>query len=234
MITKAREAELIVEIARVLGHGSEEIRAWCESAREQFRAVRDEIGATGKRDKLHRIMKTCLAAAKAVSDSNLQDDEWLPKGQFGHRFEFLAGSTRIAMLLWLTAEAAKAAAEKLKLPKAKATPDKDATAHYAYMLVVEFPPRRKSVRRSHEGTTDAAWYANPRRSGSSGFQEPSSSPDGPYLTVAPLLFEYFTGQKPKAKKNGNPLERSCRKVLRHLHGSRGRKRRPQRTGQTAP
>jgi hypothetical protein len=46
-------------------------------------------------------------------------------------------------------------------------------------------------------------------------QEPSTSPDGPYLSIAPLLFEYFTGQEPE-----KGLERSCRKVLALLRPDR--------------
>ena len=50
------------------------------------------------------------------------------------------------MLLAAAAKAAREASENLKMPKARTTPDKDATAYFAYMLVAEFPPRRKSIR----------------------------------------------------------------------------------------
>ena len=49
------------------------------------------------------------------------------------------------------------------------------------------------------------------------FQQPSSSPNGPYLTIAPLLFEYCTGREPE-----KGLETSCRRVLAHLGHKRAR------------
>lgn len=257
----ATDAKLITQIARILDHEPAQICAWCENARGEFRAItEDEIGATEKRDKLRAITETCRAAAEAVGARALQDDDWLPKGEFAvgrRRFEISAGSTKLATLLWLLSEVAAKAAAALKTPKAKTIPEKDATACFAYMLVSEFPPRNKGVRISFEGTTDAAWYAKRIPSAAKAVAGPkrrqaeivaenwhrlsptyrdayngllqarglallpppakdcyvpprrgSSTPRKVYLLVAPLLFEYFTGQKPDGG-----LERSCRKVL---------------------
>ena len=63
------------------------------------------------------------------------------------------------MLLAAAAKAAREASEKLKMPKARTTPDKDATAYFAYMLVAEFPPRRKSIRLWAEDTVGKGWHA---------------------------------------------------------------------------
>jgi hypothetical protein len=210
----------------------------------------------------------------------------------GRRFLLTLGSTEIATLLWVLSELAKEAADRLQSPKpprAHREPEKDVAAFFAYILMLEFPPRRvKQSRVSARNTSDDVWHEKwklrakpqrtiisenrnyieenrakhhsyiaehwprlspkfratynawlveqdrwrrrrgqppgpaplpppavdeyvPPRHGPSQFQEPSSSPRGPYLSIAPLLFEYFTRRKPD-----KGLEAACRKVLKQF------------------
>jgi hypothetical protein len=194
-------------------------------------------------------------------------------------------------MAWAVSELANEASDKLK-PDAHQEPEKDLTASFAFMLVVEFPPPPGNKPRRIATTTDDTWRekrlgpiaddkiirdraaiaaanreyneknwtrlpaeyqvaynallneqnrwrqrrgqplgpepipmapttdAIRRRRRRKEFLEPRTSPDGPYLSIAPLLFEYFTGQKPKGS-----LERSCRRVLKSLHLAAHRKRR---------
>lgn len=197
-MTKASEADLIQVIADRLDPSQRDrIQAQCETMRNEFRASFDyEISTTAKGDihwipratnrraRLLAVGDTCRRAAKAVAA--LQDDH-LPEDKFelqGRQFELFFSSTKISTLLWLISERAGDLAEKLK-PKARSTLEQDATAYHAFVLVVEF-----------------------------GDAEPSRIPKGAYLTVAKLLFEYFTGIA------GRNLEASCRKVLSHYGSHR--------------
>lgn len=184
-MTKTDEAELIEAIADQLDPSQRErIRLECERMKDEFHAHLD-VSAAEKRDRLLAVKDTCLKAAKAIGA--LQDDD-LPEGKFplqDRQFELFFKSTTISTLLWVVSEKSAEIAEKLK-PKARSTPEKDATAHYAFMMVADF-----------------------------GKAEPNRSPKGPYLTVALLLFEFFTGF---AEQN---LESSCRKVLEQYQPPRG-------------
>ena len=112
-----------------------------------------------------------------------------------------------------------------KKPRAKPQPEpgKDGRSHE--QIIEELWPtlspryravhnRLRAVRKLPPIPAPESLYRPPRR-GRSEFQEPSSSPSGPYLAIAPLLFEYCTGRKPEAG-----LEASCR--LAHLGLKRAR------------
>jgi hypothetical protein len=180
-ISKVREAELIKDIARQLDPSQRgRIRAQCENWKDEFRALHsDELSPTEKRDTFLAVERTCRKAAKAVAA--LQDDD-LPKGRYvikGRQFEFSVRSTWLTTLLWLVSEIAGERAKKQAPLKARTTPEKDSVAHFAFVLATEF-----------------------------GKAKPSRSPQGPYLVVATLLYEYLTGLADQS------LENSCRKVLR--------------------
>lgn len=192
---REREDELITDIARQLGLSAAQhsrVHDQCENMRGEFRAnFEDEIGATKKRSKLREVERACHQAAKAVTNAP-QDWDWLQGRKFtlnGRQFELTRGSTEISMLLWQVSEAAKEAAKSLVLPKSRATPEKDLTALFTWALCTEFLPR----------------------------QEPSVSPGAAYLSVASLLFEYFTDN---TDNSGESLESSCRKVLKQYSSRR--------------
>jgi hypothetical protein len=299
------EAELITAIVKHLDRSQRQaISARCQGLRQDFRTrftfeYDPDTDPTAKRDALVRINEHAALAAKAVADEALQDWDWLPKGEFavrGRRFELGYGSTSLATLLWVLSELGKEAAGKLVLPKPPREREKDLTAQFSYMLVIEFPPHHGSKPRRISTASDDTWrekrqqptasdgivrdnrsyieenwtrlpakyqiaynallseqnrwrrrHGQPpgpgpiplapttdairRRRRRKEFQEPSTSPDGPFLSIAPLLFEYFTGRKPD-----KGLERFCRKVLKSLRPDKRRKRRAVRAkiGQTAP
>jgi hypothetical protein len=172
--------------------------------------------------------------------------------------------------------------------------EKALTTSFAFMLVVEFPPRRGTKPRRRIATTAEAYYEKwqsrtkpqqptivrdnrsyieknwtelparyqkayrvllreqnrwrrrrgeppgqapiplapttdtiRRRRRRKEFLEPSTSPDGPFRSIAPVLFKYFTGRKPD-----KGLERSCRNLLKSLRPDRRRAR--ANIGQIAP
>jgi hypothetical protein len=250
-MNKAREAELIAAIIGKLDPSQRDcIRAQCANMRNEFRVnFEGEISPRGeKSEKLAAIEQACQKAARGVA--TLQDEDWLPRGRLKLP-NITIGSTDICLLLQMVSEAAGEAAKRVALPDARSTPKQDATAHYAYMLMTEFPPRarpqRRIAKRPHRAEqqptasddrsyAEANWprlspafraahnelrqargllpipppeidlYTPPQR-GRSEFREPSYSPKGPFVSVATLLFEYFTGIA-----NG-ALSWSCRKVI---------------------
>jgi hypothetical protein len=145
------KAKLIVDIARKLDASESDVRVYCESLREVVRGLfEDEIGPTKKRDRLLKIAATCREAAIAIAGiseggdpETLADTDWLA----GRKFTFKdreVSVTSTELLLWLgeAIQAAEMAAEKLVLPKARSTPEKDVTAFFACALIFEFANRQ--------------------------------------------------------------------------------------------
>jgi hypothetical protein len=182
-----RDHELIEAIARELRLHAAKILDRCRDERHEYIVARDRLRVIERRDRLRKIENTCLQAAKAISKAPQEDDGWL-KGEFdrgksGRRFQLNVGATGLAEVLWSVSQLAGRAATQLRLPKARSVPDKDAIALYACDLMVDFSDL-----------------------------PPSASANGRYLTVASLLFEFFTG-KPEVS-----LEASCKKVLKQRAG----------------
>ena len=281
-LSEEREGELITDIARQLNLSSAaqvgRVRAQCEQMREAFHSnFENEISATEKRDRLLTIEQTCLKAAEAVWRA--PQDDWPPRGKFevsGKQFELNPGSTEISNMLWALSQAAKEAAEKLVLPDAHATPEKDLTALYAWVLYNDFSEQDRQAVKDGRGYVEERWpflsptfraahsklwevrnearrrysssllkwlvdretmsdvpawvkpaqklspipspkpdrYVPPRPLRDAEAREATTTPGGPYLSIATLLFEFFTGIA------GESLESSCRKVLRQYPSRR--------------
>ena len=321
-LTKVREAELIKAIVKHLDRSQwKAISSRCEELRQDFRTrltfeYDPDTDPTAKRDALIKIGKLGPKFAKAVASDALVDQDWLPAPESNYeftvqgrrmakdprlakdrQFRLTYGSIELATMAWAVSELAKEAADKLR-PGTHRKPEKDLTASFAFMLVVEFPPPLGNKPRRIATTTDDTWRekrlepkagdeivhdraaiaaanreyneenwtrlparyqkayrvllreqnrwrrrrgqppglgpiplapttnAIRRRRRRKEFLAPSSSPDGPFRSIAPVLFKYFTGRKPD-----RGLERSCRNLLKSLRPDRRRAR--ANIGQTA-